>query len=65
MEDVKVVIRNVRADFRNEWKKASDDGLISEDEFFRREKLLQELIDKKSLEVEDLGKFKTEELSQI
>ncbi|KKS12641.1 MAG: hypothetical protein UU67_C0046G0001, partial [Candidatus Daviesbacteria bacterium GW2011_GWB1_41_5] len=36
-----------------------------EDEFFRREKLLQELIDKKSLEVEDLGKFKTEELSQI
>lgn len=65
MEEVKVVIRNVRAEFRNEWKKASDDGLISEDEFFRREKLLQDLVDKKSLEVEDLGKHKTEELAQI
>ena len=64
-EDAHVSIRQIRQDFRNAWKKESEEGKFGEDEFFRREKLLQELIDKKSLEVEDLGKFKTEELSQI
>ena len=65
IEEAKVAIRQIRQDFRNGWKKASEDGQISEDEFNRREKLLQELIDKKIVEVEDLGKAKTEELTQI
>ncbi len=65
MEEAKVQIRQVRADFRNDWKAQSEDGTISEDEFNRREKLLQELVDKKINEVEDLGKAKTEELIQI
>ena len=42
-----------------------DDGQFGEDEFFRREKILQELIDKKILEIEGLGKLKEEELTQI
>lgn len=65
MEDAKVAIRQVRQDFRNGWKKDSEDGKISEDEFNRREKLLQDLIDKKIVEVDDLGKAKEEELIQI
>lgn len=65
MEEAKVAIRQVRQDFRNDWKKQSEDGTISEDEFNRREKLLQELVDKKIVEVEDLGKAKTDELIQI
>lgn len=65
MEEGKVAIRQVRQDFRNEWKKQSEDGVISEDEFNRREKLLQELVDKKIVEVEMLGKAKEEELMQI
>ena len=48
-----------------DWKKQSDGGQFSEDEFFRREKLLQELVDKKIAEVESLGKAKEEELVQI
>src|SRR3989338_7134243 len=56
MEEVRVSIRQIRHDFRNEWKKQSEDGSYGEDEFFRREKLLQELVDKKILEVEELGK---------
>src|SRR3989338_8038303 len=60
-EEAKVAIRQIRQDFRNEWKKQSEDGQISEDEFQRREKLLQELIDKQVLVVEDLGKAKQEE----
>lgn len=65
MEEAKVAIRQIRQDFRNDWKKQSEDGQFGEDEFLRREKLLQELIDKKSLEVEELGKTKQEELTQI
>lgn len=65
MEEARVAIRQIRQDFRNTWKKESEDGEISEDEFLRREKLLQELIDKKMLEVDSLGKAKQEELTQI
>ena len=42
-----------------------ESGTISEDEFFRREKLLQDLIDKKILEADELAKVKEEDLSQI
>lgn len=65
MEQARVEIRQKRADFRNEWKKQSDEGQFSEDEFFRREKMLQELVDRKILEVDELGKSKEEELIQI
>ena len=65
MEVTKVSIRQIRQDFRQEWKKEQEDGKFSEDEFFRREKLLQELVDKKILEVDEVGKTKTEELTQI
>lgn len=65
MEEVKVAIRQIRQDFRNAWKKQSDEGQFGEDEFFRREKLLQELIDKKIVEVDQLGKAKEEELIQV
>lgn len=65
VEEVHVGIRQIRQDIRNEWKKQSDDGQFGEDEFFRREKILQELIDKKVTEIEELGKAKKEELTQI
>ncbi len=65
MEEAHVAIRQIRQDFRNTWKKQSDDGEFGEDEFFRREKILQELIDKKIAEAEQLAKAKEEELTQI
>ncbi len=65
MEEGKVAIRQIRQEIRNDWKKQTDDGTISEDEFLRREKFLQESIDKKILEIESLGKTKQEELTQI
>lgn len=64
-EEASVEIRQIRQDARNEWKKAQEDGQFGEDEFFRREKILQELIDKKISEIEGLGKSKEEELVQI
>lgn len=65
IEEAHVSIRQIRQDFRNEWKKAQESGQFGEDEFFRREKILQELIDKKISEVEQLGKAKEEDLTQI
>mgnify|MGYP001572194638 CR=1 FL=1 len=65
IENARVEIRQIRQDFRQEWKKEQEDGKFGEDEFFRREKLLQELVDKKIVEVEELGKTKIEELTQI
>ena len=64
-EEVHVAIRQIRQDIRNEWKKEQESGQFGEDEFFRRERILQELIDKKVAEIEGLGKAKKEELTQI
>lgn len=65
IENARVEIRQIRHDFRNEWKKEQEEGQYGEDEFFRREKMLQEMVDKKIGEVESLGKAKEEELVQI
>lgn len=65
LEAAKVEIRQIRQDFRNLWKQSQEAGQFGEDEFFRRERLLQELVDRKIMEVEDLGKGKEEELTQI
>lgn len=64
-EEAHVSIRQIRHDFRNGWKKESEEGKFGEDEFFRREKILQELVDKKVAEIEQLGKAKEEELKEI
>lgn len=65
MEESRVQIRQVRQEERNIWKGKIDTGEFGEDELFRREKLLQEMIDKHMIEIENLGKVKEEELLQI
>jgi len=65
VENARVEIRQIRQDSRNSWMSEKEAGTISEDEFFRREKLLQELVDKKITEAEELGKKKEEELLEI
>ncbi len=65
MEDVRVSIRQLRHETREEWEKAKTAGEFGEDEFDRRGKLLQELIDKVSEQIDQIGQAKEEELSQI
>jgi ribosome recycling factor len=64
-EAAKVSIRQIRGDQREDWSKQKESGEIGEDEFFRREKLLQELVDRASVNVEELVNAKEEELKQI
>lgn len=64
-EEGKVQARQIRQDQRQEWQRQKETGEISEDEFFRREKLLQDLIDKTMDQIEQLGKAKEQELIQV
>ncbi|MBI2011899.1 ribosome recycling factor [Candidatus Daviesbacteria bacterium] len=64
-EVTRVEMRQIRADIRGAWEKAKDAGDFGEDELFRREKLLQELINKMSVLIDELVKAKEEELKQI
>lgn len=64
-EEARVVIRQIRQDFRSEWQDQKTKSEISEDEFFRREKILQDLIEKKITEMEEDGKIKETELSEL
>lgn len=65
MEQARIEIRQIRQDIRSDWQKAQEAGEFGEDEFDRRSKLLQDLVDKVGEEVESLGKAKEEELSQV
>ncbi len=64
-EEARIAIRQIRGDERDKWSKEKDDGTIGEDELFRREKMLQDFIDKISAQVEELVNAKIDELRQI
>lgn len=65
LEVARVEVRQIRQDSRQAWVHQKESGEISEDEFFRREKLLQDLVDKKMEEIEGFGKIKEDELLEI
>lgn len=64
-EEARIEIRQHRQDQKDEWVKAKNAGEIGEDELFRREKLMQELIDKANAEVDSLIKQKEADLMQV
>lgn len=64
-EECKVSLRQIRHDQRNDWHAQKESGEISEDEFFRREKLLQDLLDKYGANIDELVKNKEEDLREI
>lgn len=64
-EEGKVAIRQIRQDARQSWVNQKESGVIGEDELLRREKLLQDLIDRKIIEVEELSKVKETDLTEL
>lgn len=64
-EICRVAIRQTRHETRQEWEREKTAGEIGEDELFRREKLLQELIDKVTVKIDEFLKAKEEDLRQI
>ena len=64
-EEAKISIRQHRQDQKDFWGEQKTSGEIGEDELFRREKLMQDLVDKANAEVESLVKEKEEVLMEI
>lgn len=64
-EEAKVEVRQIRQEQREGWSGQKDKGEFGEDELERREKLLQDLIDKSAGTVDEYVKAKEEELRQI
>lgn len=64
-EEAKISVRQSRQDQKDEWVKAKNAGEIGEDELFRREKLMQDLVDKANAEVDALIKQKEADLLEI
>lgn len=65
MEQIRIEIRQIRQEIREDWQKTQDSGEFGEDEFEKRSKLLQDLVDKAGGQIDELGKAKEEELSQV
>lgn len=62
-EEMKISIRNHRQDMMGKWDQVKDE--ISEDEFERGKKLLQEFIDKSNSEIDSMSAAKEKELMTI
>lgn len=65
MEAGRIEVRQIRQDIRGQWDIEQEEGRLGEDELERRQKLLQDLVDKSMDQIEEMGKAKEEELSQI
>ncbi len=65
MEHARVELRRIRQDVRSKWESEQKNSDFGEDEFDRRSKMLQDLIDKMSNQIEEMGKAKEQELTQL
>jgi ribosome recycling factor len=64
-EETKVSIRQARQEQKEAWSKQKEAGDISEDDFFRYEKMLQDQVDKANSTVDSLVKDKQADLREI
>lgn len=64
-EEAKIAVRQHRQEQKDAWVKAENSGEIGEDELARREKLMQEVVDKANSEIDTLIKQKEADLMQV
>lgn len=64
-EEAKISIRQSRQDQKDEWVKSKNAGDIGEDELYRREKLMQDLVEKANAEIDGAIKQKEMDLMQV
>jgi len=65
VEEAKIALRNIRRDANDQLKKGEKDGEITEDESRRGLEKVQDLIDKKSNELEEVLKRKEQEIMEV
>lgn len=64
-EEARIAVRQSRQEQKDEWVKEKTAGEIGEDELFRREKLMQDIVEKANSEVDGLIKQKETDLMQV
>jgi ribosome recycling factor len=64
-EEARISVRQHRQDQKDQWTKEKTAGEIGEDELFRREKLMQEIVEKANAETDGLIKEKEASLMEI
>lgn len=65
MEQCRIELRQIRQDIREDMERKKEAGDFGEDELDRHNKSLQDLLEKAQAQVEELGKHKESELSEI
>jgi ribosome recycling factor len=65
MEETRVRIRNIRRDQIKDLREFEKEGLISEDDQERGEKELQDLTDKLTKKVDEIGEQKEKEIMEV
>ena len=64
-EDAKVIIRNVRRDANEDFKKLEKDSAITEDDLHRNGEEIQKLTDSYIKKIDDIAKVKEDEILEI
>jgi ribosome recycling factor len=65
VEEAKVAVRNVRRDVLNDLREMKDEKMISENQFYISQDDLQDLTDKYTTEIDELGKQKEAEIMEV
>ena len=65
LEEARVAIRNCRRDGINDLREFENEKLISEDEFYRGKDKMQELTDKFTERVDEVGQNKEQEIMEV
>ncbi|HCB50543.1 MAG: ribosome recycling factor [Anaerolineae bacterium SG8_19] len=65
VEEAKVAVRNVRRDTLNDLREMKEEKMISENQFFISQEDLQELTDKYTEQIDELGTNKEAEIMEV
>jgi ribosome recycling factor len=65
VEEAKVSVRNVRRDTLNDLREMKDEKMISENQFYMSQDDLQELTDKYTEQIDEMGKLKEAEIMEV
>jgi ribosome recycling factor len=65
VEEAKVSVRNVRRDTLNDLREMKDEKMISENQFYISQDDLQELTDKYTEQIDELGHLKEAEIMEV
>ncbi len=65
VEEAKVSVRNVRRDTLNDLREMKDEKMISENQFYISQDDLQELTDKYTEQIDELGQLKEAEIMEV